>query len=138
MESLDFFLLKYSWVLAVHFVLTSSSIREHRGGTGWKVGCRGAGEADEGTRGSDQQLLGSDPLAGCSPSLSPDPQNGLRRAQGSMQREVINTVGKEGDQLGRERYPELLPPDPAADTQPMPVSLPVFIICRELCRHCTS
>ena len=47
-----------------------------------------------------------------------------------MHREVINTVGKEGNQLSRERYLELLPPTPVTCIHPTSVSLPVFITCK--------
>lgn len=45
-----------------------------------------------------------------------------------MHREVINTAGKEGNQLSRARYLALLPPTPVTRIHPTSVSLPVFII----------
>lgn len=48
-----------------------------------------------------------------------------------MHRKVINTVGKESNQLSSECYLELLPtPPPITRTHPMSVSLTVFIICK--------
>jgi len=39
-------------------------------------------------------------------------------------------VGKEGNQFGRERCLELLPPTPVTGITPTSVSLLVFIICK--------
>lgn len=87
-------------------------------------------EADKGTCGLDQRMLGGDPFLGCSLSLSPGTQNGLKGALGSMHREVIKTVGKEGSQVSREHYLELLHPTPVTCMHPMSVPLPDFIICK--------